>query len=174
LRLLIHWPTFAICLSRLGFESLIHRLQFKTPLVGQWIVKRQLNEFFFILGMMLEAGLAFSEALPKAVASIKNSVLRKCFQPALALMSTGASVAEALVKVSVIKPVTIQVINSSEQSGKLASGMLHFAKIESETITLQDDAIAEWLPRLVYALITIWMAYSIIGSQFGTVIPKDL
>jgi type II secretory pathway component PulF len=161
-------------LSRLGFESLIHELQFKTPLLGQWIVKRQLNEFFFILGMMLEAGLAFSEALPKAVASIKNSVLRKYFQPALALMSTGASVAEALAKVSVIKPVTIQVINSSEQSGKLAGSVLHAAKIESETISLQDDAIAEWLPRLVYTLIAIWMAYSIIGSQFGTMIPKDL
>jgi hypothetical protein len=46
--------------------------------------------------------------------------------------------------------------------------------METETIGLQDDALAEWLPRLVYSIIAAWMAYSILGSQFATVVPNNI
>lgn len=158
----------------LGLESLIHSLLLRISITANWIIKRQLNEFFFILTMMLEAGLAFSEALPKAVASIKNTTLRKRFAPALVTIKTGASVAETLAKVADIKPMTIHVIDTGERAGKLASSLMHFTKIEAENISLQDDALAEWLPRIIYSLIAIWMGYSIIGAKFATVIPNDL
>lgn len=57
---------------------------------------------FFILGLMLEGGIAFNEALPKAVAGIKNSRLREQLNPALAMADSGASVAATLAKVPII------------------------------------------------------------------------
>ncbi len=169
--LLIRLPTI---LSSLGAETAWHRLQLRIPAVAKWIIKRQLNEFFFTLAMMLESGIAFAAALPKAVATIKNSCLRENFSPALSALATGASVTDTLAKVPIINATTLQIVNSSEQSGKLASGILHFTRLESETISLQDDALAEWLPRLVYIVIAIWMAYSILGSQFASVMPSDI
>jgi general secretion pathway protein F len=157
-----------------GAETAWHRLQLRIPAVAKWITKRQLNEFFFILGMMLESGVAFAVALPKSVATVKNNSLRENFSPALSALATGASVTDTLAKVPVINATTLQILNSSEQSGKLVSGMLHFTRLESETISLQDDALAEWLPRLVYIVIAIWMAYSILGSQIATVVPSDI
>jgi general secretion pathway protein F len=161
-------------LSGLGAETAWHRLQLRIPAVAKWIIKRQLNEFFFILAMMLEGGIAFAVALPKAAATIKNSCLRENFSPALSALATGASVTDTLAKVPIINPSTLQIVNSSEQSGKLASGILHFTRLESETISLQDDTLAEWLPRLVYIVIAVWMAYSILGSQFASVMPSDI
>ena len=152
-------------ISKIGFASHLHTLQLKTPLLASWLITRQLNEFFFILGILLEAGLAFSTALPKAVATIPNTQLRNYFQSALISARTGASVAEVLSKVSVIKPSMIQIIHSSEQSGKLSNDLLHFSKIEAESLSLADDALAEWLPRLVYSIIAAWIAYSIIANQ---------
>jgi general secretion pathway protein F len=157
-----------------GAETAWHRLQLRIPAVAKWITKRQLNEFFFILGMMLESGVAFAVALPKSVATVKNNSLRENFSPALSALATGASVTDTLAKVPVINATTLQILNSSEQSGKLVSGMLHFTRLESETISLQDDALAEWLPRLVYIVIAIWMAYSILGSQIASVMPSDI
>lgn len=124
--------------------------------------------------MILEGGLAFSVALSKAVAGIKNSCLREQFIPALSMLATGASVADTLAKVPVINATMLQIVNSSEQSGKLASGILRFTQLEAETISLQDDTLAEWLPRLVYSIIAMWMAYSILGSQFATVVPSNI
>jgi type II secretory pathway component PulF len=68
----------------------------------------------------------------------------------------------------------LQVINSGEQSGKLASNLMHFSKLEADTLSLQDEALAEWLPRLVYGVIAAWMAYSILGSSISTRMPTDL
>ncbi len=169
--LLIRLPTI---LSGLGAETAWHRLQLRIPMVAKWLTKRQLNDFFFILGMMLEGGIAFGVALPKAVATIKNSSLRESFSQALSTLATGASVTDTLAKVPIINGTMLQIVNSSEQSGKLASGLLHFTRLESETISIQDDALAEWFPRLVYIVIAIWMAYSILGSQFATVMPNDI
>lgn len=158
----------------LGLESALHGLLLRLPLTSNWIIKRQLNEFFFYLALMLEAGLAFSDALPKVVASIKNTALRKRFSEALVMVKTGASVAETLTTITDIQPMTIQLIDTGERSGKLASSLMHFTQLEAETISLQDDALAEWLPRLVYSLIAIWMGYSILGAKFATVLPADL
>jgi type II secretory pathway component PulF len=169
--LLINLPRI---LQNIGLEKAYHRLQLRIPAVARWIIKRQINEFFFILALMLEAGVAFADSLPKVVATIKNTCLRERFNTALAALNSGGSVTETLRKVPVINPTALQIINSSEQSGKLASGLLHFTQREAETIALHDEALAEWLPRLVYTVISLWMAYSIIGSQVATVLPGDL
>ncbi len=169
--LLLRLPSIAY---NLGIEKAWHRLQLRAPIVGNWIAKRQINEFLFILALMLKSGLAFAEALPKAVASIKNSFLREQFMPALKVSTSGASVTETLAKVPVINATILQILNSSEKSGKLVGGILQFSKLEAENIDIQDEALAEWLPRLVYSLIAIWMAYSILGSHFVAVMPRDI
>lgn len=169
--LLLGLPTIV---HRLGIERAWHQLQLRVPVLANWISKRQINEFFFILALMLESGLAFADALPKAVTSIKNSVLRDKFIPGLKLCSSGASVHETLSKVSIINNAMLHIIESSEQSGKLAGGISHFTKMEAETIGLQNDALAEWLPRLVYSLIAIWIAYSLLNSPIATVLPSNI
>ena len=157
----------------LGIERSWHRLQLRIPAVANWIIKRQINGFLFILAMMLEGGLAFSEALPKAVASIKNSYLRESFKPALKLLPKGASVVDTLAKVSVINALILQILHSNEQSGTLAKGILHFTQQEAESIALQDDALAEWLPRLLYSIIAMGIAHSILSTPLVPEIPAS-
>jgi general secretion pathway protein F len=169
--LLARLPTI---LRDLGVQSVWHRLQLKTPVIAKWIIKRQVNEFFVILALMLDAGIAFSVALPQAVASIKNSCLREQFNPALTMIHSGASVSDTLSSVPVINATLLQMVNSSEQSGILAGGMLQFTRLEAEAISRQDDALADWLPRLAYCIIVIWIAYSIIRSQFATVVSGNV
>jgi general secretion pathway protein F len=83
-------------LRGLGGEKAWHRLQLRLPMVSNWIIRRQINGFLVILAMMLEAGIAFAAALPKATAAINNRALREQFGSALALLGTGASVTECL------------------------------------------------------------------------------
>lgn len=138
------------------------------PFFSKRITDRQMNGFFQVLAMLLECGLAFAEALPKAVATIENAALRERFKPALAMLNSGASVTDTLGKVSGIDATMLQVVHSSEQSGRLASGILQYTRNEAETLDRKDDAWAAWLPRVAYTLVALWMAYSILFSPLGS------
>lgn len=167
LTLLLKLPTI---LTQIGFSEQWHNVQLVLTPIANWLINRQLNTFFFMLAMQLNAGLAFSAALPQAIASIKNTALRKKFTPALNLMKTGASVYQTLATVPIIKAHTLQIINTGEHSGQLAETLLHFTEIDAETLALQDDSFAEWLPRLVYSAIALSMAYGIL--QQGLPLPQ--
>ncbi len=149
-------------LRNAGMGELWGHLLLAIPVVGRHIIARQLNEFFSILSMLLEGGLAFSEALPKAVATIRNEALKAKFSPALAMLDSGASVTVTLEAVSIIDGMMLGVINSSEQSGDLSGGILHYSKLEAEALNHQDDVLAAWLPRLAYALVAGWMISSLL------------
>ena len=144
-------------LRNAGMGDLWSRLVLAIPVVGQHIIARQLNDFFFTLAMLLEGGLAFDEALPKAVTTIRNEALRAKFSPALKMLGSGASVMETLETVSVIDRMMLGVVNSSEQSGDLAGGISHYNQQQAEVLDRQDDELATWLPRLAYALVAVWM-----------------
>ena len=152
--------------AAIGLERQWHGLQLRTPWLGAWIVDRQINDFIMLLGMLLEAGVSFADALPKAVASIKNSALREQFAPltTLARLHQGDSVAEILAEAAVIEPKIRQVILSSEKSGKLGGGLLRYAKLQAENLRLQDEALADWLPRIVHTLVAVWVGSAVIGS----------
>lgn len=141
------------------------------PWVGNWLTVRQLNEYFFMLGLLLDAGLAFSDALPKAVTTIRNRVLRAQFALAVARCGSGISAVAVLGEVAMIQSSALQILASGEQSGKLADSLLHYVRDEADAIALQDEALAEWLPRLVYGGIAGWMAYSALTS--GAFFPRQ-
>jgi len=149
-------------LRNAGMGYLWGRLLLATPIVGRHIIARQLNEFFSILAMLLASGLAFYNALPKAVATIRNEALRTKFSPALAMLSSGESVTTTLETVSVIDGMMMGVVNSSEQSGDLAGGILHYSRMKADDLDHQDNILAAWLPRLAYALVAGWMISSLL------------
>lgn len=158
-------------LERVGLSSIFHFLQFKLPIINRWIQRCQINDFLSVLAMMLAAGVSFSDALPKSILSVKNTYLRKTFSLALSKSTCGLSVRESLSAVPAMTSTALQVINSAEQSGKLAESLLHFTRLESQSILIQNEILSEWLPRLVYLIIVIWMIKSILGSTFSSAIP---
>jgi len=146
------------------FKGLFQHLQLQLPIISKWIIKRQINGFLFILAMMMDAGVAFTEALPLAVATIKNKVLQKRFKVAIQERHSGEAIALILARVQAISRPAIQIISTSEFSGNLAESLLHFVRREAEIISLQDDTLSEWLPRLFYLSVCLWMANSILGG----------
>jgi len=145
------------------FQSLFYRLQLQLPKVKGWVIRRQMNEFILMLATLLDAGVMFSEALPLAVATIKNTDLRARFDRAIRDCHSGDSVTHILSKVKGMPGVALQIIHTGEESGKLATSVHHYAKREADMINLADDALAEWLPRLFYTAVALWMSASLLG-----------
>jgi len=152
------------CLRFLGLKGLVYWLQLELPLLSSWTINRQINRFLQILGLMLDAGLPIAEAFPKALATSKNPILIKRFYPATALLVGGLSLTEALSGCKEISRPILQLLLSGEKSGKLVETLMRLTRLEAEKIQIEDELLTEWIPRIVYFLISAWMAFSIIGS----------
>ena len=153
-----------------GMKQVVYQLQLKLPIFSSWIISRQINALFRSLGLMLTAGMPILDALPKAVLTISNPILRNQFKPVILATENGQSLTEALTDVNAIDSQTLQLLLVGEKSGKLAETMQHFTKIKSEDIELQEDSLAEWLPRLFYFMVACWVAaYLISNSQVSTI-----
>lgn len=154
---------FVLLKLPLWFKSIFYSLQIQLPLINDWVIKRQFNTFFQFLGIMLGAGLTFENALPLAVSTIENPLLKNRFHTAIDSCHKGDSVKLILSQVNGIPPATLHIIYTGEESGRLAQSILHFTNIEAETLHLQDDSLTTWLPRFFYFTVTIWIAASLIG-----------
>lgn len=148
----------------LGLREGIFKLQLTLPLLASWLIRRQIKEFLLILGLMLDAGVPMLEALPKAANTVKNALLAQRIRTAGFSIQKGCNLTEALMQIKEFNSGTLQIIAIGEQSGKLATSLLHFARLEAEAISIQEEMLAEWIPRLIYVAITVWMAYSIIAA----------
>ena len=146
------------------------------PLFGAMHVRRNARDFFESLALMLEAGIPMFEALPKAYTTISNQQIRSDFERVLPKMKQGASFAEALVGLKYLGDGhAIDMAKTGESSGTLPEMLWRHANMETEVVRHFQQQVADWLPRIVYGIVMLWMAYSILTSgAFMPKLPEDL
>ena len=141
------------------------------PLFGAMHIRRNARDFFESLALMLEAGIPMFDALPKAYMTISNQQIRSDFEHILPKMKQGATFAEALVGLKYLGDGhAIDMANTGESSGTLPETLWRHANMETEAVRHFQQQVADWIPRLVYGMVMLWMAYSILTS--GAFLPK--
>ncbi|WP_394779041.1 type II secretion system F family protein [Undibacterium sp.] len=135
------------------------------PVFGKMHVRRNARDFFENLGMLLEAGLPMFEALPKATAGICNVMIRADYAEMLPAMQQGETLEQAASRLRYIgEPHIIGFIRTGEASGTLPEMLLRHSRGESEALDHFQQQLADWLPRIAYSAVAVWMAYGILGS----------
>ena len=167
---LIPWLTGGP-LKFLGLAPLVFRLQAVLPFISTWLYARNINLLMTYLGMMLASGIAISDAIRKAINTINNPIFKAQFQPVISSINNGVTLADSLRLVPEIKETMIQQILVGEESGRLAETILHFSEIDREELAAQDKFLAEWIPRIIYFVILVSVAYSMITSSSISSIP---
>lgn len=153
------------CFQPLSLGILWDKLQLIIPYWNRWYIRRTVRNFMRSLGLMLQAGLPILEALPKAYEIVDNLIIRRHLQQIIIHLQQGRTFAEAILAVTEINHVAIQLVTTGEQSGSLAEMMLHYAKLESEAIAIHNEMLAAWLPRLAYILVILWVGYGLFTSN---------
>lgn len=157
-RRLPHWIRYSFLRP---FVKLWDQMELKTPYFGRWFVSRYLRNFTQSLGLMLQAGLPILEALPKAYDVVENALLRQQLQKMTSNLQRGDSLGEAFSQIEGINPIAHHFVSTGDHAGRLAEMLLHYARLESETIAFQNQQIALWVPRIIYVCVALWMSYSI-------------
>ena len=157
----------ALASFKAAFDALLLRL----PLFGKHQLRRNLRDFWFSLGMLLEAGLPMLDAFPKALSTVDNLVVRAKLAPAASALKRGSGLTEALRGLPWPgSSDALYFVATGESSGELPALLRRYVAQEDERIGGFDEQWAEWLPRLIYGAIMAMMAASILGS--GAFMPK--
>lgn len=146
-------------------RQLAERLLLRLPVFGRLHARRNARDFYENLAMLLQAGLPMLEALPVAKATVANSLLRAEFATILPAMRKGATLAEASAHLPLADTAILcSLIHTGEQSGTLPQILLRYTSAESAALDAFQQQIADWGPRLFYAMVCGWMASQLLSS----------
>lgn len=149
------------------------RLIMAIPVLGGLLVRQQRHDGLFSLLLLLESGLPILEALPLAGQSVADPLLRARFADATAALADDRlAVAETLGRYGVLDdPDAVALFASGEAAGRLDEVIRHQLCQWDTQLGLRWDMLAEWLPRLFYAMVAVFMALGIMSGYRGIPVP---
>ncbi len=142
----------------------LERLLLWIPGLGRMVRLRAQRDLLMNLALLLAAGRPAVEALREAAATVRSPVLRGAWVQAAAEVERGATVTDALRDAGGLdRRAGVPLVGAGEFSGTLDRMVEHHAEQLNARLDLLDDALAEWLPRLLYLGVLGLLAWAILG-----------
>lgn len=143
----------------------------RLPLYGPIFIRQNLRDFLGSLAMLLEAGVSMLDALPAALDTVEDGKIRRDLARIRPQVEKGASLADCLRRVNWTGDARlIEFVESGEAAGKLPEMLERYVALETEAINSFYQQLAAWVPRAVYALVVLSVAYSLLAG--GAVTPR--
>ncbi len=135
------------------------RLVMALPFFGALARDRARAEMLDGAALLHGAGVPAATALEQAATSVANPIMRKRFRTAAQVLAAGRGVAEALQAGDVlVAPDAYAILSTAEAAGRLDDGLKCSAEAARASIDDRRDLVAEWLPRVLYCLVVVWLA----------------
>ncbi len=174
LRLVVMWMVFGT-LAFLGWRALqsavhnaaVDRLLGRIPLLGATRKHWALARFCQVFHTGLLAALNMTETLKLAGEASQSAMLSEASAQAAKKIVEGSALADALKTGESLPKSFVNAVDTAEQTGTLDKEMDRWAKAEAEMAARAQDRVAEWLPRLFYVIVVIYIASRIIGMVSG-------
>jgi general secretion pathway protein F len=155
-------------------RTALESLALGAPVLGALIARLQVQRFIEHLALLLDCGLPASEAVRHAASTLRVQCIRAEFEAAVPALLAGHSLhAVAGGWRFVADPMLAGLIATGEGSGRLPELLARYAKAEADALDSRIDSLATWLPRIVYAVLALLLAWQLIGG-FGALLGRDI
>ena len=155
-------------LSRLGAESAeVDRWLGRIPLIGSVRRHWALARFSQVFHACLLASMRMTECMLLAGSASHSGMLRHAARNAAQRIAVGETIAGAMADVHGFPIVFVHGIATAEEGGTLDHEMNRWTA--AETIEAGDavQRAAQWLPKIAYGVVVIYVAYRIITMMSG-------
>lgn len=155
-------------LSRRGAESArVDAWLGRVPLIGSVRRHWALARFAQVFHACLLASMRMTECMLLAGAASHSGLLGHAARGAAQRIAAGETIAGAMADVHGFPIVFVHGTATAEEVGTLDHEMNRWAA--SETIEASDaiQRAAQWLPKVAYAIVVLYVAYRIIGMMYG-------
>lgn len=139
----------------------------KVPLAG--VVRRHwaLARFSQVMQTCLLAALKFPDALRLAGGASQSAMFRDAAESVAVKIEAGGGFAASLRVTGGFPQQFVHSMEIAEQSGTLDVELGRWATMESQLAAHAQDRAAEWIPRIFYILVVLFVAWRVIGMFSG-------
>jgi type II secretory pathway component PulF len=176
----ILWKVFFGMMSRARTRAAAHgnvapatiydRLLLAMPVVQNVERNRNLAELATYLSNLIGAGIMMSQALKTCARALSNGVYREAIEKCSTLTADGNLLSTGLTDGKLWPREYVQAIDVGEKTGKLDETLARMAGIYRDSYLRAVEAFAEWIPRVIYgiiSLIIIYYIFSMLGVLAG-------
>lgn len=150
-----------------GGRLRFHRLQLRTPLLGDLIRKQAISRIAMVMAALMRSGIVFVRAIQITQRTTANLVIREALARCEAAVHAGQDIAQALEDTGAFPPTVVQVFAVGEQSGRLEE-MLDRLALDYDH---QVNTATGRLTTVLEPLLIIFLVLMVGLIAFATVLP---
>jgi type IV pilus assembly protein PilC len=139
------------------------RLKFKTPLIGDTLLKFQVAQFSRTLATLLTGGTPLVSALSTASDAITSKLVRATVTTATQSVREGESLHSALASRGVMPELALDMIEVGESSGALAPMLTSVAEFYEEEVNLRLSTMVALIEPIILVFMGLLIAFILIS-----------
>jgi type IV pilus assembly protein PilC len=139
------------------------RLKFKTPVIGDTLLKFQVAQFSRTLATLLTGGTPLVSALSTASDAITSKLVRATVTQATQSVREGESLHSALATRAVMPELALDMIEVGESSGALAPMLTSVAEFYEEEVNLRLTALVALIEPVILVFMGLLVAFILIS-----------
>jgi len=141
----------------------IDRLKFKTPFVGETILKFQVAQFTRTLATLLTGGTPLVAGLQTAGDAIESRLIKGTVTNATQKVREGDSLHSALASTGIMPELALDMIEVGESSGALAPMLTSVAEFYEEEVNLRLSALVSLIEPAILIFMGLLVAFILIS-----------
>lgn len=157
------WTAMRAATTSTIMDGLLNSIPLLSSVRRHWALAR----FCQVFQTGLLAAFRISETLQLAGDASQSASLRRAGRSAAALVETGSPLGASLKRTGAFPRTFLQSVATAEEAGTLDREMERWALAEAELASQAQDRLAEWMPRLFYVAVVLYVASRIIGMFQG-------
>jgi type IV pilus assembly protein PilC len=139
------------------------KLKFRTPVVGDTIMKFQVAQFCRTLATLLTGGTPLVAGLQTAGEAIDSALLRSSITQATQMVREGDSLNAALASTRIMPELALDMIEVGESSGALAPMLTSVAEFYEEEVNIRLAAMVALIEPAILIFMAILVAFILIS-----------
>jgi type IV pilus assembly protein PilC len=139
------------------------KLKFRTPVIGDTLLKFQVAQFSRTLATLLTGGTPLVAALQTSSDAITSRLVRSAVGRATQMVREGESLHGALAAKSVMPELALDMIEVGESSGALAPMLTSVAEFYEEEVSLRLGALVSLIEPLILVFMGLLVAFILIS-----------
>ncbi len=134
------------------------------PLLGGIHKFSGLSRFCVALEMQMQAGIPMLQALPVAGRSSQSGLIHAAAKRAIPKVNQGQDLAQALRAPGTFPQALIRALRMGQDAGSIDEELRKWGDFYLQRMLVRLNLLAEWLPRMIYLAVVLYVAYMIITT----------
>ncbi|MDP9291525.1 MAG: type II secretion system F family protein [Verrucomicrobiota bacterium] len=145
-------------------SAAVDRLLRLVPAVGKLRRSFTLSRFCATYEMQLQSGVNVIDGLLSAAHASRSALVTDAVERALPAIRSGAQVGPELSRSSAFTRDMMRAFRVGEDTGDLDEELKRLATEFHEEALSRIETVSEWLPRIVYVTIAVYLAFQIVAT----------